>query len=231
MTKVLPLISGGINSTVMLYRELITKGHEVTPLTVNYGQKNVGHERDALLKIWGNLNSSVDQKTSDRLSPIKFLDLSIMRYIFKSGITWPDIEIPDHGTIGKDDWNPSVVPFRDPFLISTAVACANLVGAERILIGNNELDSNYITLLKQLVFIGSKEQIHLEVPFIDTPKAEIIKMGNLLKVSFENTYGCYRHKPYPCGKCDSCVERKRAFNVAGIEDKTIYSDDIRAKKG
>jgi 7-cyano-7-deazaguanine synthase len=242
MTKVVPLVSGGIDSSVMMYRELITKGNEVHPLAIDYGQKNIGQERQALLKIWGHLESMCDERTNRRLHSIKFLDVSIMRHIFKSGITWPDIDIPDHNVINKDDADPSFVPFRNPFLISIGVACANLVGAEKVLIGSHasvdpenrpaHSDSNdvFIDIFKTAVFVASKEEVRLEAPFVHMPKEEVIRMGVLLQVPLELTYGCYRDKSYPCGTCSSCFERKRAFKSAGVEDKTIYIDDPKAKK-
>jgi 7-cyano-7-deazaguanine synthase len=39
------------------------------------------------------------------------------------------------------------------------------------------------------------------------------------------SYSCYRDSGEDflhCGKCESCMRRKRAFLMAGVEDKTKY---------
>ena len=224
------LVSGGINSTVMMYRELMTKGHEIHPLAIDYGQKNLGRERTALLKTWGHLDSIVDERTKDRLKSIKFLDVSIMRYLFRSALTFPDIQIPDYDTSPGGDHNPTIVPYRDPFFISIAAVTANLVDAQRILIGNNNMSIKMFDALKELVSAASKNEMKLEVPFAEMKKEEIMRMGMILQVPFELTSGCFRDKAHACGTCDNCHERKRAFREAMIEDRTIYVDDVRAKR-
>jgi 7-cyano-7-deazaguanine synthase len=51
-------------------------------------------------------------------------------------------------------------------------------------------------------------------------KAEIIQAGFALGVDYSLTHSCYDPLPdgAPCGRCDSCILRKKGFDEAGIRD-------------
>ena len=53
-------------------------------------------------------------------------------------------------------------------------------------------------------------------------KADIAKLGSELDVDFSLTYSCYKGGEKHCGKCGTCIERKEAFELAGINDPTEY---------
>ena len=55
-------------------------------------------------------------------------------------------------------------------------------------------------------------------------KGDIARLGNELGVDFSNTYSCYKGGRKHCGKCGTCIERKEAFEIAGVEDPTDYED-------
>jgi hypothetical protein len=72
--------------------------------------------------------------------------------------------------------------------------------------------------------LGTEKEISIEAPFSGKPKSETIKAGAELGVPFELTWSCYRDGPLHCGKCESCVNRKKAFAQAGIRDPTEYDE-------
>jgi 7-cyano-7-deazaguanine synthase len=49
-----------------------------------------------------------------------------------------------------------------------------------------------------------------------------VKRGQELGVDFLHTWSCYKGGDLHCGTCGTCVERREAFMVAGIEDPTVY---------
>ena len=55
---------------------------------------------------------------------------------------------------------------------------------------------------------------------IHSNKKEIVLLANKLKVPFGMTHSCYDPiKGKACGKCDSCLLRKKGFEEAGVMDK------------
>jgi 7-cyano-7-deazaguanine synthase len=53
-------------------------------------------------------------------------------------------------------------------------------------------------------------------------KSDIVKRGNQLDVPYEKTWSCYKGQFMHCGKCGTCVERREAFELAGVPDLTVY---------
>ena len=52
-------------------------------------------------------------------------------------------------------------------------------------------------------------------------KAEVVKIGLELKVPYELTWSCYEGKDKPCGVCGTCIDRKEAFRLNGVEDPAL----------
>jgi 7-cyano-7-deazaguanine synthase len=69
------------------------------------------------------------------------------------------------------------------------------------------------------------QKVSLHRPFVDISKADIVKIGHDLNVPFEKTWSCYKGLELHCGKCGTCVERREAFYLAGVEDPTEYAPD------
>jgi 7-cyano-7-deazaguanine synthase len=67
-------------------------------------------------------------------------------------------------------------------------------------------------------------QITFAAPFLHWSKAEIVREGARLAVPFAETWSCYNGGERHCGRCGTCVERREAFHLAGVEDPTAYDD-------
>ena len=74
----------------------------------------------------------------------------------------------------------------------------------------------------QAMECGTYAGIKLLRPFIAMDKAAIVKQGAELGVDFGKTWSCYKGGEVHCGTCGTCVERREAFEVAGVEDPTEY---------
>jgi 7-cyano-7-deazaguanine synthase len=66
--------------------------------------------------------------------------------------------------------------------------------------------------------------VRLVTPFLQRSKADIVRIGAGLRTPFDETWSCYKGGDIHCGRCGTCVERREAFALAGVEDPTAYAD-------
>jgi 7-cyano-7-deazaguanine synthase len=65
-------------------------------------------------------------------------------------------------------------------------------------------------------------EVAIEAPFLHISKADIVRLGSDLGVDFAHTWSCYKGGAVHCGTCGTCVERREAFELAGVADPTSY---------
>ena len=54
-----------------------------------------------------------------------------------------------------------------------------------------------------------------------------MRVLSALGVPFAETWSCYVGGEVHCGRCGTCVERREAFDLAGVPDPTAY-DEVTA---
>lgn len=128
------------------------------------------------------------------------------------------------------------VPARNTVFLSLALAWAEVLGAERIVIGVNALDYSgypdcrpeYIAAFDYLATLATRAGIEGKAPRIWAPlqhlgKAAIIRAGLELGIDYGCTHSCYNpgSAGRPCGRCDSCQLRARGFEDAGVADPLL----------
>jgi 7-cyano-7-deazaguanine synthase len=67
-------------------------------------------------------------------------------------------------------------------------------------------------------------RVRIEAPFMEMEKAEVVRLGQKLKVPFAKSWSCLRWGDAHCGTCAHCKQRQEAFAAAGIDDPTTYLD-------
>ncbi len=70
----------------------------------------------------------------------------------------------------------------------------------------------------------SDPDLRLYAPFLYKTKAEIAEIGAALGVPYEDTWSCYEGGELHCGLCETCIERKAAFQLAGVHHPTKYRE-------
>ncbi|MEK6911864.1 MAG: 7-cyano-7-deazaguanine synthase, partial [Candidatus Thermoplasmatota archaeon] len=60
------------------------------------------------------------------------------------------------------------------------------------------------------------------LPLKGKSKVDVVRMGLELGVPLGHTWSCYWDRDVHCGTCASCIERKDAFRVLGVEDPITY---------
>ena len=130
------------------------------------------------------------------------------------------------------------VPARNTLFVAHALAVAEILGAERIALGINAIDSSgypdcrpeWLRAMQEVARLGTRagsegRPVELLAPLVGMTKAEIIRTGAALGVDYGLTHSCYDPAPdgAACGGCDSCQLRRRGFQQAGVPDPTHYA--------
>lgn len=226
MAKAVVLLSGGLDSTTAL-AVARSQSFECYALSVDYGQRHrVELERAAAVaKALG----AVEHRT------VK-LDL---RQIGGSALT-SDLAVPKDRS--ADDMSHGVpityVPARNTILLGLALGYAEVAGAFDLFIGANVLDYSgypdcrpeFLTAFESLANLATKAategagKYRVHSPLLKLTKAEIIREGTKLGVDYGQTLSCYDPDTVgrACGRCDSCLLRKKGFAEAGVPDPTAY---------
>ena len=221
MTRAVVLLSGGLDSATaaaMAQRE----GWELFALTMKYGQVHQAELRAA-------------RAVAAALGVSRHIELAVNLSAFGGS------SLTGEGDIPKDDLGapgvPSTyVPARNTVFLSLALAWAEVLGAERIVIGVNAIDYSgypdcrpeFIAAFEYLASLATKvgvegRPLRVYAPLQHLTKAGIIRLGAELGVDYSLTHSCYDPAPddRPCGHCDSCLLRARGFADVGVPDPAL----------
>lgn len=225
--KALVLSSGGVDSTTCLGLAVNKYGKEnVVALSMYYGQKHT--------KEIGAANKVAKYYDVEHIS----LDLSkIFEYSNCSLLSHSDEEVPKEAyseQLKKTKGKPvsTYVPFRNGLFLASAASIALSKECEVIYYGAHSDDAAgsaypdcseaFNNAMNEAIYEGSGKQLKIKAPFVNLTKSEVVKKGLELKVPYELTWSCYEGKEKPCGKCGTCIDRKKAFEKNGIKDPIEY---------
>lgn len=215
--KVVVLVSGGIDSVTALY-DAHQKHEVVGSLGFDYGSKH--NHRELPLATFHANKLGLSHRS---------VRLAFMNEMFKSDLLKSGGEIPE-GHYEEETMKQTVVPFRNGIMLSIAAGYAESVGAEGVVIAAHAGDHAIYpdcreTFMKSMgasIEAGTYAGIRLLRPFIGLTKARIVAIGAELGVDYSRTWSCYKGGDRHCGRCGTCVERREAFQKAGITDPTDY---------
>ncbi len=222
MKKAVVLLSGGLDSAVALYLAKSKGFDEVHAISFNYGQR---HETEL------NHAKKIAEKAGVAAHKIVTLNLGDFG---GSSLTDKSIDVED-GDVNRTDIPVTYVPARNMVFLSIAASYAESIEAQDIFIGVSQVDySGYVDCRQEFIDVmetainkgtvmgaESGKPIKINAPFVNKTKAEEIVLGMELGVDFGLTWSCYRGGEKPCGTCDSCLLRAKAFAEAGFEDAAL----------
>jgi len=223
--RVLTLLSGGLDSTTLLYKAIDSVGHNnVWTVSFNYGQRHKFElTRASELAFMNHVQNDI-------------VDLTSLGQLFKgSALSDPEVTVP-HGHYAKESMVATIVPNRNSIMLNCAVGIAISYGADEVWAAMHAGDHaiypdcrpEFVEKLNELVGLANAWENPVPkvvAPFIGIPKDAIITIGVKLNVPWEFTWSCYEgNPPIHCGRCGTCVERQEAFHLAGVPDPTHYAD-------
>ena len=218
MKKAISVLSGGLDCTVATC--VFDEEYEIHAITFDYGQKAVKQEINASKRICEKMGWMHE-----------VIDLPWLSKISTSSLN-TDADIPELGEDDLDDLDKSSetasnvwVPARNTVFTSIALSYAESIGAEIIIVGWNgeegatfpDNSKQYMEKFNELIDVGSPDKIRIEAPAIDLNKEEIVELGIKVGAPMELSYSCYKGDDKPCGVCESCMRRKRAFEKLNIK--------------
>lgn len=226
--KCVAVLSGGVDSFSYAV-QWKTRGYTIHPLIFNYGQK--GHKE---------IQVAVDLSSRVGFGNPKVVDISSL------GELWAGTQLTDDSVRVKKEYHPTViVPVRNIVLLSIASAYALTIGASVVIYGAHKDDiaprpdtgeplypdcsPDTVRAFEGVIDVAhfpvGKKKLEVWCPAReDLTKAENLKRGYQLAGDLIFlTWSCYISNDKHCGRCESCVNRHRAFIAADIPDKTVYN--------
>lgn len=229
------LLSGGLDSVTVLAIARAA-GAQAHALSFRYGQRHaieLGCAARQAERLGARAHEIVD------LSHLGRLVAPATALVEGSALAVPK----DRDVLHGSDIPVTYVPARNTLFLAYALAWAEALGARDLWIGVNALDYSgypdcrpaFIEAFERMANLatrvgveGSGDAIRIRTPLIDLPKAGIIARGVALGVDYADTVSCYdpttdeHDRPLACGRCDSCVLRRKGFEEAGVVDPTRY---------
>tara|TARA_B100001057_G_scaffold189187_1_gene190002 strand:+ start:1140 stop:1826 length:687 start_codon:yes stop_codon:yes gene_type:complete len=216
--KALVLLSGGLDSSVVL-SICHKKGYQIDAISFDYGQR---HKIELENAKWQAKHFNCNKH-------------KIFKIDFYGGSALTDnIEVPVNRSA---DCIPETIPItyvpsRNLVFLSYACGYAEVNDIDHIFLGVNALDysgypdcrKEFINGFENLINLSTKKGLEgvkfkIYTPLIDMTKKEIVMLGKKNNVNFSMTLSCYNPKnSVICGKCDSCLLRRKGFEEASLID-------------
>jgi 7-cyano-7-deazaguanine synthase len=222
MRKAVVLLSGGLDSATCL-AVTHAAGYACYALSFNYGQK---HNAELL---------AAQRLAQHYAVAHKVMDIPAIGELGGSALTDECYQVPDHEDTAAIPL--TYVPARNTIMLALALGWAEVLAAERIVLGVSAVDySNYpdcrpeyIAAFQHVAELATKRGVEghplmIDAPLIHKSKAQTIQLGMEVGLDYAQTVSCYRasSEGLACGTCSSCYLRKKGFQEAGVVDPTRY---------
>jgi 7-cyano-7-deazaguanine synthase len=218
--RTLVLFSGGLDSVTLAYKIASEAALEYL-LSFDYDQNHKAELSHA-------------RRCATRLGvPHAVIDLrDVGRNLAGSALTG-GAPVPD-GHYTEQSMRGTIVPMRNATFacIACGIAAENSIGVVAAAIhgGDHVIYPDCrpafveaFGFMQRLALDGIAK-ISFEAPFLGWRKSDIVRLGARLGVPFAETWSCYKGLDRHCGRCGTCVARREAFHIAGVQDPTPYVD-------
>ena len=218
--KVIVICSGGLDS-VALAHKMATEQNLTGLVSFNYGQR---HRKELDFAAACALRLKV---------PHHIIDMRDIGANLTGSALTDNINVPD-GHYAEETMRITVVPNRNAIMFAIAFGVAVSQGAEAVAAAVHGGDHfiypdcrpGFIDAFQTMQnhALESYANITLLAPYVHAPKSAIVIDGTEHNTPFALTWSCYKGGDRHCGRCGTCVERREAFDLAGVADPTDYDD-------
>jgi 7-cyano-7-deazaguanine synthase len=218
--KTIVICSGGLDSVSLAH--MVAANRKLTGLvSFDYGQRHRKELDYAAL-------------CAKRLDvPHDIIDMRGIGAALTGSALTDDVDVPD-GHYAEETMRVTVVPNRNAIMLTVAYgiaaargdqAVATAVhGGDHFIYPDCRPDFTQAFEFMQYMALDGYADVSLYTPFVHRSKADIVTEGQRHNTPFAETWSCYKGGVHHCGRCGTCVERREAFDLAGIADPTQYDD-------
>ena len=218
--KTLVICSGGLDSVSLAH--MVAAKRKLTGLvSFDYGQRHRKELDYAAL-------------CAKRLDvPHDIIDMRGIGAALTGSALTDDVDVPD-GHYAEETMRVTVVPNRNAIMLTVAYgiaaargdqAVATAVhGGDHFIYPDCRPDFTQAFEFMQYMALDGYADVSLYTPFVHRSKADIVTEGQRHNTPFAETWSCYKGGAHHCGRCGTCVERREAFDLAGVADPTQYDD-------
>ncbi|WP_406658302.1 7-cyano-7-deazaguanine synthase QueC [Methanolobus sp. ZRKC2] len=227
MTTSIALLSSGLDSVTSIS---VAREHTEIKLALvfDYGQRSASREIECAKKISEHLGFELRVVNLEWLAGITATSLvntsnevpaMSLEKISKGAD--PSITIES----AKNVW----VPNRNGVMINIAASFAESMGLENVIVGFNKEEAvtfpdnsrEFIDAIDDSLSYSTLNKVKVMSPLIGMNKKEIVSKAIETNAPLEFSWSCYHGEDVPCGICESCVRRKRAFAEMGVSDPLL----------
>ncbi len=221
------MLSSGLDSVTAIAAVQNDIGVKMA-LIFDYGQRSVKREIENSVKVCEHFGIKY-----------RILDIKWMKEITNTSLVNKDNDVPllSMNEIA-DDADPSLtmesakavwVPNRNGILINIAAAFAESMDCDYIITGFNKEEAvtfpdnspEFISAIDNSLSYSTQNGVKVLAPLMGLDKKEIVIRATELHAPLQYSWSCYHGDDIPCGECESCIRRKRAFEMAGVNDPLL----------
>ncbi|MDY9925006.1 7-cyano-7-deazaguanine synthase QueC [Methanosarcina sp.] len=225
--KAITLLSSGLDSIAAL--AIAAESLEIEmAITFDYGQRAGQREIEYSRKVCEHYGIEHRVIKLDWLAGITHTSL-VNRDEDVPSLSFEDIDETAPAAITEASAKAVWVPNRNGVMLNIAGSFAESSGCDYLIVGfngeeagtfpDNSLD--YVRAMDRAFSYSTQNGVRVLAPLIELEKTEIVRKALEVKAPLEYSWSCYHGEETPCGECESCVRRVRAFKNAGAKDPLL----------
>jgi 7-cyano-7-deazaguanine synthase len=219
------LLSSGLDSVVAFKKELDEHGVALA-ITFDYGQRAAAKEIEMARLIC--------KRYSIRhlVMELAWMEEITSTSLVNRGEKVPELaekELDEIKGKAKETAHQVWVPNRNGLFINIAAAYGDAFGYGRLVTGFNAEEGAtfpdnslaFVKAINKSLSYSCEKKVEVAAPVGNLDKEEIIREGVKIGAPLDLSWSCYFSGAKPCGKCESCMRRTRAFKRAGLPDPAL----------
>jgi 7-cyano-7-deazaguanine synthase len=223
MSRAVVLLSAGLDSVVS-FKVAYDTFDQIMCLTFDYAQKALSIETEYAEKIC-------------TMYQVNHLIINLPWYASFVGALTDQTTPPPHVSnlalddlaITRETARAVWVPARNAVFLSVAAAFCENYEYDSIFVGFNKEEAktfpdnstDFVASFNEALKYATLNKVEVVAPLIGYNKAEIAALGLRIGAPLEWSWSCYTAEGAPCGICESCLRRKRAFQAICKDDPLL----------